>query len=392
MPGNMPRDSENEDGDPGNSIVRIYSHTVPKPMVRSTSQVHNRRFLASLTGLRRLTLGLVVLLLFTACSSPNTAKAPDQQASQQEQQDAPIWDPNDVTLTRQQLGPGVYAVIPARASEQVPAGIPAATTGGFVVGDRGVLAIESMINERLADQMLGLIREVTNKPIRYVVNTSYHGDHSYGNHYFPAATQVIQHEATADYIATNFEEDVAFMSKHFANRGLSTIEPRPADILVPDGEDLTIDLGGETVEIRQFGFAQTPGDLFVWIPSAQTMWTGNALIADAPAIPWLLDGGHVKSLASMRRVRSFLPADAKVVPGHGAVTDVQGVQEHIDYLAALDAEIRRAVAEGMTLEDAQRQVHVDAYRDYAIYGWVHSQLNVPQAYTARAKAAAEAKK
>jgi glyoxylase-like metal-dependent hydrolase (beta-lactamase superfamily II) len=339
-------------------------------------------------------LGLVAVLIAAACASPETTTSAtsatettaQQDQQTQEQQDAPIWDPNDVTLTRQQLGPNVYAVIPARASEQVPAGIPAATTGGFVVGDRGVLAIESMINERLARQMLGLIREVTDRPIRYVVNTSYHGDHSYGNHFFPASTQVIQHEATAAYIEDHFEKDVAFMSKHFANRGLREIEPRPADVRVPDGETLTIDLGGETVEIKQFGFAQTPGDLFVWVPSAQTMWMGNALIADAPAIPWLLDGGHVESLASMRRVRNFLPPDAKVVPGHGAVTDVRGVEDHIDYLAALDAEIRRAVDAGMSLEDAQKQVHVDAYRDYAIYGWVHSQLNVPQAYQARSTA------
>ena len=60
-----------------------------------------------------------------------------------------------------------------------------ATTAGFVVGERGVLVIESMLNGDLASQLIGLVRQVTTKPIRFLVNTSDHGDHAYGNYVFP---------------------------------------------------------------------------------------------------------------------------------------------------------------------------------------------------------------
>lgn len=319
------------------------------------------------------------ILLLAACASSERAQAQQAESSSQEK----IWDPNAVRLQAQELAPGVYAVVPSDAATKNPAGIPVATSGGFVVGEHAVLVIDTMINERLAQQLIALVRGVTDRPIRYVVNTSYHGDHSYGNMYFPASTVVIQHAATAEYIANHFEDDVAFMVQYFGtDSGLEAIAPRPADLLLGDGDEMTVDLGGRRVEIRQFGFAQTDGDLFVWVPEAEVMWTGNPLIAEAPAIPWLLDGKHAESLATMRRVRAFLPEGAMLVPGHGRPVDVEAIDAHIAYLDALDREVRRAVAAGLTLDETVERVHLPRFADYAIYGWVHAQLNVPQAYQA----------
>ncbi len=96
-----------------------------------------------------------------------------------------IWTPSSVVLVPKEIAPSVYAVYPDDAPTKNEAGIPVATSGGFIVGDNGVLVIDSMINQKLAKQMIALVREVTSKPILYVLNTSYHGDHSYGNQFFP---------------------------------------------------------------------------------------------------------------------------------------------------------------------------------------------------------------
>src|SRR3984957_20422012 len=93
----------------------------------------------------------------------------------------PPWDAARVNLTSKELAPGVFAVMP----EHVLAKDHVGTTGGFVIGVRGVLVIESMLNGDLASQLIGLVRKVTTKPIRFLVNTSYHGDHAYGNYLFP---------------------------------------------------------------------------------------------------------------------------------------------------------------------------------------------------------------
>ena len=60
-----------------------------------------------------------------------------------------------------------------------------ATSGGFIVGDKGVLMIDTILNKRLNEQAQELISKTTSKPIIYAINTSFHGDHSYGNMYFP---------------------------------------------------------------------------------------------------------------------------------------------------------------------------------------------------------------
>ena len=96
-----------------------------------------------------------------------------------------VWDAGTVQLKLEKLAEGVYALYPTDAREKNSKGYPVATSGGFVVGDNEVLVIESMVNKRLAEQVIEFVKSVTDKPIRYVVNTSYHGDHAYGNYVFP---------------------------------------------------------------------------------------------------------------------------------------------------------------------------------------------------------------
>ncbi len=313
----------------------------------------------------------------------------DSNTSGNQQQDSGqvVWDANTVKLESRELKPGVYAVIPTEAHDKVPQGRPAATSGGFIVGERGVLVVDTMLSARLAGQLIGLIREVTDLPIRYIVNTSYHGDHCYGNYVFPKTACVIQHPATRDYIAEYFDQDRAFMMQYFGRgRGIEEVVPRDADLLVEN--NLTIDLGGINVEIRHFGFAQTDGDLFVYVPEREVLFTGNPLIAKKPALPWLLDGRHRESIATLRAVQEFLPADATVVPGHGLPLTRDDMTFTIDYLSTLDRVVAAAIKEGLTLEQTveRTQTAMNDFKGYALWDWVHAQVNVPAAYRALSKA------
>lgn len=293
----------------------------------------------------------------------------------------PVWDANTVKLERTTLGSGVYAMVPAGAADQAPRGVPLATTSGIVVGARASLVVDTMLNARLASVVLDEVRRLTGGVPTYAVNTSYHGDHSFGNAHFPASTVIIQHEATQAYVAAHFEADVKFMLGAFGKgRGIETARARTGDILVPKDGALRLDLGGQTVEIRDFGFAQTGGDLWIWVPRDKVLFTGNPVIAESPAIPWLLDGHLQDTLDTLTRVRAFLPADATLVPGHGRPVSVAALDWHIQYLVALRDQTRAAIAKGVTLEQAPAQVEVSAARPYAIYDWVHKQINVPAAF------------
>ena len=292
-----------------------------------------------------------------------------------------VWDAGAVQLELEKLADGVYAFYPTDAKEKNPKGYPVATSGGFVVGDNEVLVIESMVNKRLAKQVMGFVKNITDKPISYVVNTSYHGDHSYGNYVFPKTAEIIQHSKTKAFMDNKeaFEADKKFMTQYFgANRGIEDVVSRTADIIVD--EKKTIDLGNKKVEIMHLGFAQTKGDLFIWVPEDKVFWTGNPVVASPPALPWLLDGKHEEVLATMKKVRSFLPDDAVVVPGHGVPVEPKDLEFIIRYLETLHQEVKNAVKKGMTLEQAQKSITMQEFQGYALWGWVHSGVNVSNTY------------
>jgi glyoxylase-like metal-dependent hydrolase (beta-lactamase superfamily II) len=139
-------------------------------------------------------------------------------------------------------------------------------------------------------------------------------------------------------------------------------------------------LGGISVDIRDYGFAQTGGDLFISVPSANVLWTGNPIVAEAPAVPWLLSGHLVETRDTLQAVFNAFDADTKVVPGHGPVTDITAIKWGVDYLTAIETEVTAAIAGGLSLEETVARVQLPAFQGYALFGWVHPNMNVPAAY------------
>ncbi len=286
------------------------------------------------------------------------------------------WDASRVNLTSKELAPGVFAVMP----DDVFAKDHVATTAGFIIGEHSVLVVEAMLNGDLASQLIGLVRKETRKPIRFLVNTSYHGDHAYGNYLFPDSTVVIQHPATKRYMDENFEDDRQFMLGLMGKgKGIERVQSRSADITVPDM--ISVDLGGRTVEIRHFGFAQTPGDLVIWAPDAKVLWVGNMIQAPSPALPWLLEGRHKETMATLARVRDFLPEDATIIPGHGRPMSPADIEFPLRYLRELDSAVSKAVEEGRSVEETLKTVNMADYGEYSLFDWAHNQVNVPAAYS-----------
>jgi len=315
-----------------------------------------------------------------ADQKPAAEKVGDAKPAEENKEQL-VWDAGSVQLEMEKLANGVYAYYPTDAKEKNLKGYPVATSGGFVVGENGVLVVESMVNKRLADQVMAFVKKVTDKPILYVVNTSYHGDHAYGNYVFPKSAKIIQHSKTKAFMDNKeaFEADKKFMTQYFgAHRGIEEVSARTADIIVDDKKE--IDLGNKKVEIMHLGFAQTEGDLFVWVPDDKVFWTGNPVVAMPPALPWLLDGKHEEVLATMKKLRKFLPDDAIVVPGHGIPIKSKDIEFIIKYLETLHIEVKNAVEKGMTLEQAQNSVTMKEFQGYALWGWVHSGVNVPNTY------------
>ncbi len=277
----------------------------------------------------------------------------------------------------------MYAILPKTAGTETVKGIPQATTGGFIVGEKGVLLIECFLNKRLFEQQMKLVRSVTNKPILYAVNTSDHGDHCFSNYLLPASTIIIQNEFAKDNLAKNYEAIKQFMITLFGKgRGIEDSRYRGADITIARNNNLKIDLGnGKIVELLNEGPAQSQADLFVWLPSAKVFWTGNPFIAESPTIPWLFDGVFLEPAHNLRKVYDLLPDDAIIVPGHGKITNKAGIKYTIDYVDALQKNVEAAIQKGLTLEQTKATVTMKEFdKGYVLFDWLHYNFNLPNAY------------
>lgn len=293
----------------------------------------------------------------------------------------PVWDANKIELVSQKLADGVYAVYEKGADMKGPRGLPMATSGGIIVGTKGVMLVETMLNERLHNQLMGLVKEITEKPVIYAVNTSHHGDHSFGNYYLSPTTHIIQHRLGRERFDQKFEKDRKMMLGIMGEgRGVEEIQPRGGDILVEPKGAIQIDLGGRMVFIKDFGFAQTGDDLFVWLPAEKILWTGNPVVAEIPGLPWLLQGHLVESLETLEKVRDFVTPDATVVPGHGRPTTTAVLDWNIDYLRYIKTAVSDGLAKGLDQGEINSQTQAEKYKGYALFNWVHFGLNLPAAY------------
>ncbi|MHC0442593.1 MBL fold metallo-hydrolase [Flavobacterium sp. 3-210] len=299
--------------------------------------------------------------------------------------EVPIWDANKVTLQLHKISDNVYAVSPSTTETETTKGIPQATSAGFIVGDKGVLLIETMLSKRLYDQLYKLIRSVTPKPIVYAVNTSDHGDHCFGNYLLPKETILIQNEFCKENLAKNFEGIKQFMIMLFGkDRGIEQSVYRPADLTIALNQSLKLDLGGgKIVEIINTGTAQSPADLFVYLKDSDknVLWAGNPFIAESPAIPWLFDGYFLEPVRNLQKIYDRIGDNDVVVPGHGRITNKKGIKYTIDYVNTLKENVEIAVKKGETLDQVKASVTMKEFdKGYVLFNWLHYNFNIPNAY------------
>jgi glyoxylase-like metal-dependent hydrolase (beta-lactamase superfamily II) len=297
----------------------------------------------------------------------------------------PIWDANKVTLKLHKIADNVYAVSPSTSESETAKGLAQATSAGFIVGDKGVLVIETMLCKRLYDQLYKLIRTVTDKPIVYAINTSDHGDHCFGNYLLPKETIIIQNEFCKENLSKNFDNTKQFMIMLFGKgRGIEECVYRPADITIAINQNMKIDMGkGNIVEIINVGTAQSPADLFVYLrsPSGNVLWAGNPFIAESPAIPWLFDGYFLEPVNNLNKIYNMISDTDIVVPGHGRITNKAGIKYTIDYVTALKTNVENAVKKGLTLDETKASVTMKEFdKGYELFNWLHFNFNVPNAY------------
>jgi cyclase len=244
----------------------------------------------------------------------------------------PAADP--FTLTS--VAPGVYAVIDGPDGRS-------GSNAGFVIGDDGVLVIDSFFDPEATKVLIADIRKLTPKPIRYVVNTHYHADHVGGDAVLRAAGAIIiAHRNVRGWIRT---ENLHLFGAHPS----PPLEAMVKALALPDvttDQDLTIWLGTRKILIQPV-LGHTGGDLIVTIPDAQAVFSGDILWRHVS--PNIIDGdvaSWITTVAGMQHAKNA--STTTFVPGHGGVATVSDVADFQLYLADLRSLVSRARDRGLS--------------------------------------------
>jgi len=297
----------------------------------------------------------------------------------------------ELAVTR--VADGVYAM-----TWKDPLQDPIEGNSLFIVNEHDVVVVDTALLPSTTRRMIAELRKFTDKPVRYVVNTHWHDDHHDGNYLYreiwPEVT-IVAHAATRPLIlehtykprpgiveeykqaAARFtrwaesgldDEGKELVERRRKRAGeiaafysmavveLSEVREMPPDLTFAD--KLVLERGERTIEVRWLGRGNTAGDVVVFLPKERVVATGDLLVYPIPFCFGSYYGEWIDTLAAV----DALPVDV-IVPGHGPVMrDRDYLHTVQDLLRAIVAETRKAVADGLTLEQAKEKIKLPEWR------------------------------
>jgi len=275
----------------------------------------------------------------------------------------------ELPFTLTEVGANVWAAIggsnPATASN-----------AGFVIGDDGVVVIDTFASAAGAKQLLAEIRRRTKLPVRFVVNTHHHLDHVAGNAVFiEAGALVLAHRNVYGWIRP---ENLRLLDTYgsAAPPDLRAMVERIALPAMAYHDELDLHLGSRLVRVRWMP-GHTGGDSVVTVPDARVVFTGDLFwhrglpnLVDATTAPW------IETLDAL----STTGADSMFVPGHGGVgraPDVTAFRDYLGTLRRLVSEARARRLTGDALASTIRPLLAKAYGEWAFFEYLAA-LNIRQ--------------
>jgi len=260
----------------------------------------------------------------------------------------------------------------------------------IIINEDNVLLVDSHVSPAAAIVLLEELRQITTKPVRYVVNTHFHFDHAHGNQIYPASVEIIGHEFTRQMLATggslrsrSHQRFIETLPQQIAalrasldtarsaegraaierrlhiqeNYKIATDAVRPTPPTVTMDHRLTLHRGRREIRLEFFGRGHTGGDIVVYLPQERVLITGDLLPA---ALPYMGDGyvpDWIETLAKLKELEFDV-----VLPGHGTpFREKERIDNLQAYLADFWAQVVRLRTAGATAEEAAQRIDMRAH-------------------------------
>jgi glyoxylase-like metal-dependent hydrolase (beta-lactamase superfamily II) len=292
---------------------------------------------------------------------------------------------------------GVYAAI-----RKEPPGLTVNANSVFIINEDDVVVVDTTLTPGTAKELLAALRRLTNKPVKYVINTHWHDDHIMGNQVYRDAfpgVEFIAHANTREYLPTtglanrkqamseqgypgfiaslrsqlekneslfggpmNEEERATFASDIKIAEAYMAENPT-AQIVLPTitlEDRLVLYRGGRTIDIRYLGRGHTSGDIVVHLPKEGVLVTGDLVIWPVPYVgsPQSHPGDWA---ATLEKLSALHPT--AIVPGHGPILrDDSYLKLMARLFASIKQQVEAAVARGENLEQTRKSVNLDEFR------------------------------
>ena len=226
---------------------------------------------------------------------------------------------------------------------------------GFLVGKRGVISVDACSTERRTRAYLDAIRGVTDQPVRTLINTHHHGDHTFGNYLFDRAT-IVAHEATRDGV---FGWGEPRSAPFWTDVDWGDVQLEPPFLTYTDGVTVWVD--DLRCEVRHVGTAaHTTNDSIVWVPSRELLFCGDLLFNGGT--PFLVQGSISGAVDVLSQVLAPLNART-IVPGHGPVAGPELIDEVLAYLKFVQQAARDGKAAGLSPLETARELDLGEFAD-----------------------------
>src|ERR1035438_471508 len=231
---------------------------------------------------------------------------------------------------------------------------------GASVGDDGIVVVDDQYAP-LAEKIQAALKGITDKPVRFIINTHYHEDHTGGNEFFQKQAPII----AQDNVRKRLEEGGVA-----GNGGALHMEnkPAPRDALpiITFDHDVTVHLNGEDIRALHFPAGHTDGDSVIYFPKSNVVHMGDDFVTYGFPFIDVDSGGSIDGMISgVEGAIAQLPPDVKIIPGHGVVSNLDDVRAYVKMLKETRAAVQDALDKKMTLEQMKGKKILDPWKKYS---------------------------